>query len=316
MEKRRFTIPSSDGLTTLHGIHWIPEGEVRAVFQIVHGMVEHIGRYEELAEHMTEAGFAVIGHDHLGHGASVRDPEDLGYFADEKGDACLVKDMHRITCLAKRLHPDVPVFILGHSMGSFLLRRYITRYGKEIQGAVICGTGDFREAEVRTGLALAERLEQLRGRRYRSRLLDAVALGQFAMQYGNRLRPGSWLSRNEASVEAYRKDPRCQFTFTVGAYHDFFHLLKELCEEKDFVEIPRDLPVLFVSGMDDPLGGYTKRVLRVYNRFVEMEMRDVDIYLYPEDRHEVLNELDRDQVHQDILRWMESRLTADGEEDV
>ncbi|MCD8053329.1 MAG: alpha/beta hydrolase [Lachnospiraceae bacterium] len=312
MEKRRFTIPSSDGITTLHGMRWLPEGEVRAVLQIAHGMVEHIGRYEELAEHLAEAGFAVIGHDHLGHGATARDPEDLGYFADEKGDVCLVKDMHRVTCLAKGLHPGVPVFILGHSMGSFLLRRYMTRYGKEVQGAVICGTGDFREAEVRTGLALAERLEKLRGRHFRSQFLNAVALGQFAMQYGNRLRPGSWLSRNEESVEAYRSDPLCRFTFTVGAYHDFFHLLRDLCEERDFEAIPRDLPVLFVSGMDDPLGGYTKRVLRVYNRFVEMGMQDVDIYLYPDDRHEVLNELDRDQVHQDILRWMESRMTAEG----
>ncbi len=308
MQKMRFTLPSSDGRTELNGVHWIPEGEAKGILQMNHGMVEHIGRYEELAEHMTAAGFAVIGHDHLGHGDSVRTEEDRGYFADRDGDACLVKDMHRVTVLARRLHPGVPLFILGHSMGSFLLRRYLTRYGSEVDGAILTGTGYISAAEAKTGIRLAQFFEKRFGRRHRSSLLNLAAMGRYVLQYGNPLRPGSWLSRNEVSVADYKTDPRCGFTFTVGAYGDFFHLLYDLAQEKDFERIPRDLPVLLVSGMDDPLGGFTKKVLALYNRFVALGLKDVDIYLYPGDRHEVLNELDRDRVHADIRAWMEERI--------
>ncbi|MDD6212890.1 MAG: alpha/beta hydrolase [Clostridiales bacterium] len=308
MKRTDFTIPSSDGRTKLHGVYWKPEGDICGVLQLAHGMVEHIGRYEEIAEFMTESGFAVIGHDHLGHGSSINSEDDLGYFAEQNGDACLIKDMHRITYVAKKLFPDQPVFVLGHSMGSFILRRYLTRFGDEIQGAVICGTGNFGLTEIRMGQALASSLRKKYDAHYRSNLLQGIVLGPMAAQYDNPIRKSSWLSKNEESVRAYREDPLCDFVFTVGAYQDFFRILEDLAKEKDFERIPRELPILLVSGMDDPLGGYTKKVLDVYNHFVAMGMKDVDIYLYPDDRHEVLNELDRDQVHADILNWMERRI--------
>ena len=139
-------------------------------------------------------------------------------------------------------------------------------------------------------------------------MLDMLALGQYAMQYGNPIRPGSWLSKNTESVAAYQTDPLSGFMFTAGAYRDFFRLLKAIASGKDADRIPRDLPVLFISGMEDPLGGYMKKVLNVYNRYVEMGMKDTDIYFYPDDRHEILQELDRENVFRDILRWMEERI--------
>lgn len=308
MHRTRISLPSSEGSITLHGYHWTPDGTVRGVLQIAHGMVEHIGRYDEFARFLAGHGFAVLGTDHLGHGDSVGASGERGFFAEEKGDAALIRDMHRVTVLAKKLHPGVPVFLLGHSMGSFLLRRYITLYGRELSGAVICGTGSITSGEAGLGLRLANLLIRFRGAHFRSRLMNLMAIGQYAMQYGNRRRPGSWLSKNTESVRDYAEDPRCGFLFTVGAYRDFFRILKSLAEEKDFERIPRELPLLMISGMEDPLGGYSRKVLEVYNRFVEMGMKDLDIYLYRDDRHEILQETDRDKVFSDVLCWMEERV--------
>lgn len=312
MKKYIFTLPSADGKTTLHGIRWDPEGETAGVLQISHGMAEYLNRYEEFAEYLTAAGFAVIGHDHLGHGLSVTNDGRYGYFADENGDRILLQDMHRINVLAKKKYPGKPVFILGHSMGSFLLRRYITIFGGEIDGALICGTGSIGLPQTRFGLTLTHVLIRIFGRYFHSRLIDLLALGQYVLQYGNPIRRGSWLSKNEESVRAYRNDPLCGFRFTVGAYDDFFRVLKSLAEEKDYQRIPRELPLILLSGMDDPLGQYSKAVLAVYNRYREIGMKDLDILLYPGDRHEILNETDRDVVYADILAWLRAHLKARG----
>lgn len=306
IHRTMFTLPSSDGKTRLRGFRWQPDGQIRGVLQISHGMVEHLERYNEFAEYLAAQGYAVIGHDHLGHGGSVGEHAEYGFFAEENGDRFLLQDMHRVTVLAKRLYPDKPVFLLGHSMGSFLLRRYMTIYGKEISGAIICGTGNITVSQARLALMLSSVSAKLFGKRHHSKLIDLLALGQYALQYGNPLRPGSWLSKNEESVRAYAADPRCGFCFTVGAYRDFFRVLMALAKEKNFDRIPRDLPVFMISGMEDPLGGYTRAVLSVYNRFVAMGMKDIDIMFYPEDRHEILQETDRDLVFGDVLAWLRS----------
>ena len=310
MMKKHFTIPSADGRTTLHGIRWIPEGEVRGVLQLVHGMSEYIDRYDGLATWLCDYGIAVIGHDHLGHGASMVTMADKGFFAEKNGKGILLKDIHRVNWIAKKLHPEVPVFILGHSFGSFLLRRYMTIYGGEMDGAIVCGTGDFEGTEVRLAHALAGKIAKAKGDHYVSNALDQLALGGIRMQFGPHpgQREGSWLSANSANVLAYEADTLCGFPFTAKGYEDFFDLLVDIADHTDTDQIPRELPVLLISGMDDALGGFTKKVLNVYNRYVAMGMKDVDVFFYPEDRHEILQEEDREKVFDDIRAWLEDRL--------
>ena len=302
--RSKFYMLSSDGCTRLHGCIWRPEGEVKGVLQITHGMVEHIERYDEFARYLNRCGFAVIGHDHLGHGYSVRTQGHYGYFAERNGHGMLIKDVHHVTRQAKRLFPGVPVFVLGHSMGSFILRRYITLYGQEIDGAVIMATGHFSLPMVLLGKGLAGCLEKWKGGFYKSDLLHGVLFGHLMIGFGHGRRKGSWLSKDEELVRRYKEDERCGFRFTVSAYYSFLNILEDLARQKDFDRIPRDLPLLLVSGMEDALGGFTRRALQVYNQFTAMKMQDVDIRFYRDARHEILNELDRDLVYVDIRDWL------------
>lgn len=308
--KREFSFLSANDKTKIHGILWIPEGTVRGVVQLVHGMVEHIGRYEEFAVFLNRQGFAVIGHDHLGHGLSVDSPEDYGYFSDKMGQVALLKDIHRVTRMAGSRYPGLPLFVLGHSMGSFLLRRYLTVYGGEVDGAIIMGTGYEPLWAVRLGKVLAKTLKVLRGGHYRSKLVNGLALGSYVAKFGGRRRPGSWLSKNEENVKAYKEDPHCRFVFTVSAYYDFFCVLEDLARGKNFDRIPKNLSLFLVSGMDDALGGFTKNVLHVYNEYRELGIEDVDVQFYKDDRHEILNELDRELVYEDIRAWLEGHMEA------
>ena len=308
MKKTSFTFGSTDHLTTIHGLIWRPDGEAKAVLLIAHGMAEHIARYDEFARFLTGHGIAVMGHDHLGHGASVRSEKEYGFFAEKEGDRILLQDMRKVHLLAEGLFPNLPVFYLGHSMGSFFVRRYMALYGSSLAGVIISGTGSITLKQASFVYKLTGSLIKAKGLHGHDSLVDMLVIGQYVVQYGNRKRPGSWLSRNQENVSEYFADPRCGFTFTLGAYHDFMHLLKDLAREKGFDTIPRDLPVLMISGMEDPLGGYTKDVLKVYNRFVDLGMEDMNIMLYPDDRHEILNETDRDVVYGDVLSWLTEKI--------
>lgn len=305
--KKDFYFSSADGHSRAHGILWMPDGKIRGVLQLIHGMVEYIDRYDEFAAYMNTQGFVVIGHDHLGHGATAASKEDFGYFGEEKGMLYLLKDIYYVSRLAKRKAEEwkVPFFILGHSMGSLLLRRYITIWGDVPDGVILMGTAQYPSWMAKLGSLLACGIDEVKGADYRSKLLYALTNGSYEMKFGNKKRPGSWLTRDEAKAEAYEEHEWCGFRFTASAYHELFRLMKDLADQKDFDKIPRNLPVLMLSGMEDPVGGFTKGVLEVYNVFTAMGMEDVDIRFYLDDRHELLNELDRALVFDDIRDWLE-----------
>ena len=306
--KTSFKIGSNDHLTKLNGLIWRPDGQPDAVLIIVHGMSEHIARYDEFARFLTDHNIAVVGHDQLGHGASVRSEKERGFFAQKNGDRILMQDIRKIQLLAEKQFPDTPVFMLGHSMGSFFVRRYMAIFGKTLKGCIISGTGRIPYQAASFGYRLTRSLIKVKGDHGYDSAVDMLCIGQYVAQYGSRKRPGSWLSRNTENVSAYYADPRCGFRFTLGAYRDFMKILKDLAAEKGFETIPRDLPVLMISGMEDPLGNYSKDVLKVYNRYIELGMNDMNVMLYPEDRHEILNETDRDIVYNDVLSWLVEKL--------
>lgn len=308
MKRTEFFIPSSDGRSRIHCVCWEPEKAVAAL-QIAHGMVEHILRYEEFARYLTEQGVAVIGHDHLGHGMSS-DEEHFGYFAKEKGDMFVLKDMARVQRVMKKRYPDVPYFMMGHSMGSFFLRRYLANYGDRIDGAIVMGTGNPPLPLILAGSTLAKIIGNIRGEQYRSRLMREMVLGSYNRAFRPNRTSSDWLSRDEAMVDQYEKDPFCTFLFTCSAYRDFFHLLSEVKKRRYVRKIPKELPIFLISGEADPVGSFGKGVRQVYRQLKRCRIKDVYLYLYPEARHEILNETNREEVFQDIWDWLNMHIEA------
>ena len=306
--KEQFFLPSNDGITNIHVILWTPEdGNVKAVLQLVHGMCEYIDRYDAFASFLTKSGFAVIGSDHLGHGKSVTDEGKLGYFAHRDGYIKVTDDMAMVTEEGKKRFPGVKSFILGHSMGSFMTRRYLTIYGDKVDGAIIMGTGFIPSFLAFTGRVMANISCVFRGEFYKSLVLTALALGANNKPFSPNRTPVDWLSRNEENVDKYVADPLCGFLFTSSAYRDFFTVLQKLGNKKALDKIPKALPILITSGEEDPVGGKAA-CPKVLKQLQDAGLTDVSMKLYPEDRHEILNELDRAEVFEDLKTWLLEKL--------
>ena len=307
--KREFTFASADGRTKIHGVEWRPEqGKPVAVLQIFHGMVEYIERYEEFASYLTDRGFLVIGNDHLGHGRSIVKKEDWGYFAEENGNEIVLQDLRRLHQKTAKRYPDLPYFILGHSMGSFLLRQYLCRYGDELDGAIIMGTGSQPLAALRFGQKLCRCMAKLRGWRYRWPFVDNLAFGGYNKHFQPARTDKDWLSRDERMVDAYLKDERCTFLFTLNGYYNLFRSIEDASRPENLQKMPKDLPVLFASGSADPVGNFGKGVEQVRKSFQAAGMEDVTWILYENDRHEILNETDRATIYKDLYAWLYVRL--------
>lgn len=308
MGKTESRLPSKDGKHKLHVVFWKPEQPVRGVVQISHGMIEMIERYDDFARYLNDNGFAVIGNDHLGHGQTAGGDEDFGYFCRKNMSATVVADLHRVTRYAKKHYSEVPYFLLGHSMGSFMARRYIMTYGNELTGAVIIGTGSQSALTLIYGNALAALIRYTKGDRYRSKLLEWSAFHHYLDRIKNPRSENDWVTRDEKIVDLYRENKYCNFKFTVNGYRTLFEVLTFIQNDQNIENIPRELPLLFLAGGMDPVGNYGKAVNEICCEYKKKGINDVSMKLYPDDRHEILNELDREQVYGDILRWLENHL--------
>ncbi len=301
--KFTFYLPSSDGRSRIHGIQWVPSGDVKAVILISHGMIEHIGRYDDFAKAMNEAGIAVIGHDHLGHGLTAR-PGTLGQFAKENGAFYVLSDMEIVAAYARRQYPGVRCILLGHSMGSFFGRRFLTIHGDMVDGAIFMGTGSQPSFLLKLASYLVNKSVTRDGREHCDEKLHRLVLGSYNKKFEKGKTDHQWLSRDEESNRGYEADPYCQFLFSNGAYADFFQVMRDVKEEKDFDRIPKELQVLFLSGAMDPVGEKGKGVKRACDSLRRYGLTDVSIKLYPEARHELFHELNRDEVCRDVAAWV------------
>ena len=310
MVKEEFYFDSRDGKSRIHAVRYRPEdtGQVRCVLQVVHGMAEYAERYEEFAAYLVERGFVVTGDDHLGHGKSVGQGGKQGYFCEQDPATVLVRDVHRLKKLTEELYPGVPYVLMGHSMGSFITRNYLCRYGTGISGAVIMGTG----MQPKAVLDMARLVEGIQkffcGPMHVSRLLDRLAFGGYGKGITDRRTAFDWLSRDRERVDRYIADPMCGFTFTVNGFGALFELVLRLYSPENLAAVPRELPVFMVSGDADPVGDYGKGVRRAYDSLVAAGLTDIRLKLYPGGRHELLNETNRSQVMQDICRWVEENV--------
>ena len=278
------------------------DGAARAILQISHGMCEYIGRYEHFAEFLTAHGFIVCGNDHLGHGRSAENDDMLGVMPRNGGEI-LPEDVHELTLIMKQKHPDLPYFLLGHSMGSFVARIYLTKYGTELDGAIIMGTGG-PESPAAAGKLFAKLVGAFKGSAYRSKLIDKVAFGSYNSRFGKDCSPKAWLTRDDDIVARYCADKFCTYLFTVDAFYSLFDMLGSVSRKDWASKLPKNLPILVTSGEQDPVGNYGKGVRTVFERIKAAGVVDVTLKMYPDDRHEILNELDRDNVYADILNWL------------
>ena len=312
--KHEYSYPSSDGETRIHAITWEPEESPRAILQIAHGMVEYIDRYDRFAQVCAAHGICVVGNDHLGHGQSVTDKAKLGYFGRPDGNAYVIRDMHSLRLMTEELYPDVPYFMLGHSMGSYLLRQYVTRHGKRLAGAIIMGTAFQSRGSLFMQKTLARLTGAIRGDMYRSDFCYNLVIGSFNKHFEPSRTHDDWLTRDESIIDSYDDDELCQFHFTVNGYYHMFRGLEKAQSSQNIARIPKSLPMLLVSGEEDPVGDFGKGVKKVADIYRQNGIRDVTCILYPEDRHEILNELDRDKVEADILHWIDEKLhVSEGE---
>jgi alpha-beta hydrolase superfamily lysophospholipase len=295
---------ASDGATICYH-QWSPKNEhVRALVVIAHGMAEHAVRYNEFAEFLNSQGFKVYAPDHRGHGSTAGNPENTGIFASRQGWWKVVDDLRNMIEIAKSENPGMQTFLLGHSMGSFLVRTYLCSYGKQVDGVILSGTGINPKAVVIGGRLVAKISSFVKGQNHRSKLLDKLSFGQFNKKYNS---PFQWLTRDNEIVERYISDPFCGQIFTSGFFVDLFEGLLFIGNHNNLMRIPKMLPVLIVSGSDDPVGDYGKGVLKVYNMYQDIGMVDVIFKLYDGARHEILNEVNRSEVYNDLVKWMKHK---------
>lgn len=296
------TYKSSDKLHDIHYAVLTPRVAPFAVLQLSHGMCEFFERYTEFAEWLCERGIVVCGNDHLGHGQSCA-PDEYGYFGEKDGDARFADDVEALRVIMRKRYRSLPYFLLGHSMGSFIARDYIEKYPGEIDGTILSGTSG---GDVPLGFAifLADIIAGLRGSKYRSKWLRGIAMGSYNKRFGAEKDVTAWLSKNTDNRAKYAADPRCSFIFTARGYGDMFRLLKRVSREEWAMNVPKGLPILIASGCEDPVGNYGKGVGLVCDRLQDAEIYDLTLKMYPNMRHEILNETERETVYADIFEWI------------
>lgn len=276
---------------------------IKGIIQIAHGMCQYMLRYKDCVTYFVLKGFIVCGHDHLGHGGSVKSIQSLGYIAKEEGYVYLVKDMYSLTCSMKEKYTDLSYFILGHSMGSLMARSYITHYREAIDGVILTGTVA-KNPLINVGIGIARIEKYFLGGRHRSKFLEVLAFGRYYSHCEDKQTHFEWMSRNRDMIKAYLEDPYCHFVFTTSGFEDLFQLLKRVSGTEWAKKVPADLPIILLSGMRDPVGNYGKGVKKIAMLLKQTNHQQVKLKLYTKARHELLAELNREEVYNDIYKWL------------
>ena len=299
----------SQGAGKIRCRSWLPQGEPRAVVQLVHGIAEHVDRYDGFARFLTEQGFAVVAEDHMGHGKSINAGGIQGYF--HGGWFTAVADTHHLLELTREAYPDIPYILFGHSMGSFMARTILCKYPDSgITAAVICGTGWQPSAALPALIKAADLIGRRSGETVPSKALEAMAFGSYNKRVEHKRTVCDWLTRESSVVDAYMADPLCGFTPSAGLFRDMLSGIRYIQKPESLNAMKKDLPVFFIAGGDDPVGSYGKGVRKAAEAFRQTGMQDVTVKLYPLCRHEILNEINKQEVYQDILTWIESKIKA------
>jgi alpha-beta hydrolase superfamily lysophospholipase len=286
---------------------FLPEGPPKAVLHLAHGVSEHSARYAPLAEALTAAGYAMYAGDHRGHGKTASGPDELGVF--EGGVARVLEDLVELTRDEKREHPGLPLILMGHSMGSFLVQSLMGTHGDEFQAVVLSGTGGKPPPLAYVGQYIG-RLERLRlGPTGKSRVIRALTFDDFNRQFpAPRPTPYEWLSRARSEVDKYAADPGCGFEPSISLWVDVLDLIIAVAQPAHQAKVPRALPVYVFGGSEDPVSERAHGVLQLVRALKATGLTDVSMRLYAGGRHEMLNETNRDEVHRELLAWLDARV--------
>lgn len=303
-----FYFRSSTARNTIRARKCVPDSTPRAVVQIVHGIAEHIERYDDFMRFLAENGIVAVGDDHLGHGKSVTESDELGFFNDENGWDYVVMDEMRLHDTMREEYPDVPYIFFGHSMGSFITRTLIIKHPEVYDAAIISGTGHQSKALIYAGGLLANLTVKLNGAHADGQQLNDVAFGTYLKHITNPRTPYDWLTRDEATVDKYIADPMCGFICRASLYRDMMGGIKFVTTQSNIDKMDKTKPIYFMSGAEDPVGDYGVGVNRAYKAFCKAGLHDIKIRLYPGGRHEMLNEINHDEVYKDILDWINEKI--------
>jgi alpha-beta hydrolase superfamily lysophospholipase len=305
MRSMEFIMTMRDGHES-YVYKWEPEesAEIVGVVQLMHGSCEHSKRYNDFARFLTDNGYVVYSNDLRGHGLSVLDKEDLGYFGNKDGWNIVVEDLYELTQYIKQKHKGLKLIILGHSMGSFLARHYAIVHGAEINAIIATGTAHNPKALLKLGKFLSERDIRKNGFKHRSDLLNKMSYDSFSNQFKPIRTKQDWLTRDEEVVNKYIEDEFCGFVFTSSAFKDMFGGLLFITNRNNISKTPKNLPILFLSGEKDPVGGNGKMVLKAFQEYEKAGIKNIQMKLYKDMRHEILNEIGKEEVYKDILSWI------------
>lgn len=293
----------SCGEGKIHYCRWAPDTQPRGIVQIVHGIAEYAARYDEFARYLNGLGYLVVAEDHMGHGGSISKETTQGYFAGGWFNA--VADTYHLLMETKAEFPELPYVLFGHSMGSFMARTILAKYPDSgISAAVICGTGWMNPAVVTAGIATGKLLCKLEGERNPSKKMQTIAFGSYNAKVEHPRTTYDWLNRNSRCVDEYVADPLCGFTASAGLMRDMLTGISYIQSQNALKAMRKDLPVFFIAGGDDPVGEYGKGVHRAAEEFRKVGMEQVNVKVYPLCRHEILNEINKREIHRDVARWM------------
>lgn len=295
----------SKGAGKIHAYRWMPDETPRAVLQVIHGIADFAERYDNFARYMNTLGFVVVAEDHMGHGQSVNGVQ--GYF--NGGWFSAVADSYTLLTMTKKEFPDLPYVLFGHSMGSFMARTILCRYPNNgIAAAILCGTGWQPRLLMPTAVKTAELFCRQAGETIPSETLQKLVFGQYNRKVAHPRTPYDWLSRDTKIVDFYIAHPLCGFTPTCGLIRDMMIGIRYIENPDHLATMPKKLPIFFIAGEDDPVGSYGKGVLRTEQEFRKVGMLDTSHKIYPLGRHEILNEINKEEVYQDIASWLQKKL--------
>lgn len=304
-----FRFPSCDGEHQIFARQWSPDsGQPKAVVQIVHGISEYIDRYAPVARFLASHGFVVVGCDHLGHGRTALSPEEYGFFREMDGWHTVSGDVRRLRVLMGQKYPELPYFLLGHSMGSFLARTYLIDWPGTLTGCILSGTGQEAPALISAGRRIASMICKTSGPRTHSKMIEKLAFGTYNKQFAPARTRADWISRDEQIVDAYVADPLCSFMPSAGMFRDMMEGLQYIAKKDNLKKMDPTTPIYFFSGDKDPVGANGAGVHKVVGFFEQASCQDVTLRLYPDGRHEMMNEINRDEVFADLLNWLDSKL--------
>lgn len=299
-------IMANDG-KELYTYCWDNVEESKAMVQIFHGMAEHAGRYVEFAEYLNRNGFIVYASDHRGHGKTIKNINELGYIGED-GFNTIIEDKRIIFEKMKQEHQELPMLLIGHSFGSFLAQEYIIKYGSELNGAILSGTAARIGYQVYAGRLISYLEKLIFGEKKQSKFLDALSFGSYNKRLKADISKFAWLSTDLEEVKKYEEDTLCGTIFTTGFYYYLMKGLIRIYKRERIEAISKELPIYIISGQEDPVGNYGELVKRLYKIYKDVGIRDVQMKLYPGLRHEILNEVSKKQVYEDVLNWLDSTI--------